>query len=153
MVEKRGITKTEIYDITEWDSVNWGKAIKFIDGLNLPIENKKILELGSRNGGMSLFFSNRGGYCVCTDLNIPGEKAEAKHKKWHVENRIKYAAIDATDMPKDYRIYFDYVTFKSVLGGIGSYGNIEKERLAVINIHNVLRDDGYVVFIENMKAS
>ena len=78
----------EIKGITEWDSINWGKAISFIDRAidkhDIPIEGKTGLEIGSRNGGMSLFFARREANCVCTDLKPPGQKAEEKHAKWTV---------------------------------------------------------------------
>ncbi|MCR5249752.1 MAG: class I SAM-dependent methyltransferase [Lachnospiraceae bacterium] len=147
------LSKAEIYDITEWDSVNWGKAISFINDLDLPIEGKKVLELGSNNGGMSLFFAKRGAKCTCTDLKIPGEGAEAKHKKWHVDGNISYAALDATDYPEEYRDSFDIITFKSVLGGIGSDKNIAREKQMVREIGKALKAGGYVVFIENLRST
>ncbi|WP_158589528.1 class I SAM-dependent methyltransferase [Butyrivibrio sp. CB08] len=149
------LSNEELLDITEWDTVNWGKAIKWIDGLNLDINGKKVLEMGARNGGMSLYFANRGAFCTCTDLFIPGEKAKNKHRKWKVDNRISYAALDATEdkIPEKYINSFDIVTFKSVLGGVGSYENVDNEKKMVELIGRVLTDNGIVVFIENMKAS
>lgn len=145
--------RSEIIDITEWDSVNWGKALACIERLGLPIEGKNVLEIGSRNGGMSLFFAKRGATCLCTDLFVPGDAAKAKHKKWNVEDRIKYAALDATQIPDDFENSFDIITFKSVLGGVGSHKNIKKEKKMVEEIKKSLKDGGYVVFVENMKAT
>ena len=54
------MTGSELKDITEWDTVNWGKAIKYIEKLCLPIKECQVLEIGSRNGGMSLFFCKSG---------------------------------------------------------------------------------------------
>ena len=93
------VSNEELKDITEWDSINWGKAISFINQQDIPIKGKTVLEIGSRNGGMSLFFALRGATCVCTDLNIPGQKAEEKHAKWNVRDRIAYAALDANTPP------------------------------------------------------
>ena len=45
IVEK--LTRKEIVDITEWDAINWGKAISFIESLHLPIRDKLVLERGS----------------------------------------------------------------------------------------------------------
>ena len=57
------VNREEINDITKWDSINWGKAISFIDRFitrqNIQIKDRTILEIGSRNGGMSLFFALR----------------------------------------------------------------------------------------------
>lgn len=133
--------------------MNWGKAIKFIDKLCLPIEECHILEIGSRNGGMSLFFANRGGVCLCTDIKEPGEKAKEKHRKYKVSDRIEYKIVDATQIPNEYEHSFEIVTFKSVLGGIGSFKNIAKEQMVVESIKHALKKDGYVIFIENMQST
>lgn len=55
------IRSKEISDVIEWDVVNWGKFLKFIEKQNIEISDKHILELGARRGGLSLYFANRGG--------------------------------------------------------------------------------------------
>ena len=147
------MTGSELKDITEWDTVNWGKAIKYIEKLCLPIKECQVLEIGSRNGGMSLFFANRGGRCLCTDIKEPGNKAKDKHRKYNVSDRIEYKTLDATQIPNNYENMFEIVTFKSVLGGIGSYDNIVNEQMVVEGIKHVLKKNGYVVFIENMQST
>lgn len=43
-------------DVIEWDIVNWWKFIEFIDQSGIGFEGKKILDIGGRNGGLSLYF-------------------------------------------------------------------------------------------------
>ena len=48
-------------DIIEWDIVNWWRFIEFIDQSGIGFEGKKILDIGGRNGGLSLYCALRGG--------------------------------------------------------------------------------------------
>ena len=56
-------------------------------------------------------------------------------------------------LPPEYEGKFDIITFKSVLGGIGSYGNIEREKKVVEAVKFMLKDNGYLILIENMQAT
>ena len=50
------ITKLRNKDIIEWDVVNWSKALTFWEKYSKPITGgSKVLEIGSRNGGLSLY--------------------------------------------------------------------------------------------------
>ena len=41
-------------EIIEWDVINWGKFIDFIESANIDFNGKKVLEVGARDGGLSL---------------------------------------------------------------------------------------------------
>lgn len=145
--------KQIVSDIIEWDSVNWAKFLDFIDDANMDFQGKRVLALGERNGGMSLFFALRGAEVLCTDLKGPTEKARILHRKYGVDSRVRYAALDAIHISQEYDGQFDVVTFKSVFGGIGSHDSYEKQGECVESICRVLRPTGYAVFAENMKAT
>ena len=62
-------------DIIEWDIVNWWRFIEFIDQSGIEFEGKKILDIGGRNGGLSLYCALRGGTVICSDYNGPTPQA------------------------------------------------------------------------------
>ena len=63
-------------DIIEWDVRNWGKVIDFIEDSQLEFKEKSVLELGARNGGLSLYYALKGAKVLCSDLNGPTKKAQ-----------------------------------------------------------------------------
>ena len=140
-------------DIIEWDSVNWAKFLTFIDESEIDFQGKKVLAIGERNGGMSLFFALKGAEVFCTDCSGPTEKAHALHKKYGVDSQIQYAAVNAVNISEKYNGQFDIVTFKSVLGGIGLNNNYEAQEQCVASIDRVLKRKGFCVFAENMRGS
>ena len=142
-----------VSDIIEWDSVNWAKFLDFIDSANMDFQGKRILALGERNGGMSLFFALRGAEVLCSDLKGPTENARALHRKYGVDSHVHYAAVDAVHIPRDYDGQFDVVTFKSVFGGIGRHDSYDHQGQCVDSIYRVLRPRGCVDFAENMRAT
>src|SRR5688572_4503524 len=99
-------------DIVDWDIVNWLKAIKYWEN-NFPIGNKKhrCLELGANQGGLSLWLASHKNSVLCSDIKSPKKYASVIHKKYDFAASIKYAAIDATNIP--YENHFDIITFKS----------------------------------------
>ena len=147
------LNQIPIKDIIEWDTINWGKLISFIDANRIDFTTKQILEIGANNGGISLFCASRGGKVVCSDLNGPTEKAKDLHKKYGLEHSITYEAIDALNIPDKYNSHFDIIIFKSVLGGIGHNNNIERQKLFVENVYRSLKKDGILIFAENMKST
>ena len=74
-------------DIVEWDVVNWSRAISFWekDIHDKDLTGKKVLDIGGRNGGISLFFALKGCNVICSDINKDGfQKARALHEKYNV---------------------------------------------------------------------
>lgn len=133
----------------EWDYYAWGEALKYWDSI-LPsdLSGKKVLELGGRHGGLSLFFARKGATVICSDLHGPSVDAKNLHKNFP---NISHEAIDATNIP--YEDEFDYIVFKSVLGGVGYDGNTENQVRCLHSINKSLKENGLLLFCENSKAS
>ena len=110
--------KEFMQDVIEWDIKNWWRAISFWEEV-YPMQDlsgKKVLDIGGRNGGLSLYFALKGADVICSDIREDGfAKARELHKKYNVQQKVTYEAIDATNIP--YKEYFDIICFKSVLGG------------------------------------
>lgn len=140
-------------DIIEWDVRNWGKVIDFIEDSQLEFKEKSVLELGARNGGLSLYYALKGAKVLCSDLNGPTKKAHELHKRYGVDEFVEYAAIDATNIPDQYKGKFDYITFKSVIGGIGSWNDLKAQKRCVACCYKCLKPGGRLIFADNMKAS
>lgn len=142
-------------DIIEWDVLNWGRFIDFIEEHSMDFEGKTVLEVGARNGGLSLYFALKGAKVVCSDLNGPTEQAHRLHERYgeKVCDLIDYAEIDATDIPDEYWGKFDYITFKSVIGGIGSWNDIEGQKSCIACCKKCLKPGGRLIFVDNMVAS
>ncbi len=110
-----------IEEIIEWDTPNWSTALNYwTNHTQQNITSSQALEIGSANGGVSLWAALQGMNVLCTDLNGASDKAIQKHHRYGVADQIKYAAVDAMNIP--YQEKFDVVLFKSVLGGIGGIG-------------------------------
>ena len=137
-------------DIVEWDIKNWSCAPEFwLANTQLNLSQCYALDLGSRNGGTSLFLALKGMTVVCSDLNEPSDKAKSLHKKYDVALRVSYAAINTMSIPyPDNR--FDVVVFKSVLGALKTYPNQAK---MIQEIYRVLKPAGELWFAENLVAS
>lgn len=113
-------------DVIEWDVVNWSRAVSFWPLDELAGKSLRVLELGARRGGLSLLFAQMGiadddGIIICSDLTGPSADARVLHEKYHAEDRVSYAAVDAVKF--DERDAYDVICFKSVLGGIGYNDN------------------------------
>lgn len=144
---------TAVHDIIEWDVKNWSTSLDFwLKQSSLNLTNGKGLELGSRNGGLSLWLALKGCQVVCSDIHGPTEKAKQLHESYGISDRIQYSNIDATSIPYDDHT-FDVVVFKSILGGVGAFNNLEAQKKAMKEIHRVLKPNGELFFAENLLAS
>jgi SAM-dependent methyltransferase len=141
-------------DIIEWDVSTWKHALFFWDEVINELKNRnlKVLELGSRNGGISLYFALNGFNVVCSDLKGPTEKAYLLHKRYNVDKNIEYKDVDATNICFSDNS-FDVIVFKSILGGIGRNQNKQLQQKVFNEIHRVLKDNGLFLFAENLVAS
>lgn len=137
-------------DIIQWDVLSWKKAIDFWEENISWDKVTNVLEIGARDGGLSLWLVLKNKNVICSDISN-SEKAIQLHKKYHVDYLVSYQDIDATNIP--YENYFDVVIVKSVLGGIGSYGNNNSQQKAIQEIHKSLKKGGKFLFAENLKAS
>lgn len=138
-------------DIIQWDIKSWSKALEYWEN---TIEWSKIqngLELGGRQGGLSLWLALKGKQTICSDLHDVKSTAEKLHLKYHVTSLVAYQDIDATNIP--YENYFDIIVFKSIIGGIGSNDNYKIQQKVFNQIYKALKPGGKLLFAENLIAS
>lgn len=149
--------KKEFYRaVVEWDTINWAAAVDFWHiNARLRSQTLNILEIGARNGGLSLLFAKLNNSdkttITCSDLNSPKDNAQVLHHQFNVEQKITYKALNALDL-NETNVY-DIICFKSVLGGIGHDDNPEAQKKAICNIYRALKPGGYLLFAENLIAS
>jgi len=140
-----------IKDFIQWDVRSWSKALYFWEE-NIAWDTiQNGLELGSRNGGLSLWLALKGKTMVCTDLMDVKTMAEPLHKKNSVTTLIRYEDIDASNIP--YENCFDVIVFKSIIGGIGRNNNYEIQQKVFNEIYKALKPGGKLLFAENLIAS
>lgn len=83
-------------DIIEWDIPNWSVALDYWPKFTIQNASSiNALELGSRNGGLSLWAALNGMKILCTDIERPTNRAIEKHRSYGVSDRIKYKALNA----------------------------------------------------------
>ena len=140
-------------DIIEWDVETWKIALHFWDNvLGGGISGLKALEIGARNGGLTLYLALKGCNTVCSDLAGVTEEAKVLHKRYKVEHLVSYAKVDATDIRYPNNC-FDIVAFKSVLGGIGRNDNKSAQQKAINEIYRILKPNGLFLFAKNLIGS
>jgi SAM-dependent methyltransferase len=144
---------TEIY--FQWDIRNWSKALpcweKALDALPPATTPRKALELGGREGGLSLWLAKKGFRVICSDLSGAETTALPLHTQQGVTAQITYADIDATQIP--FENEFDVIIFKSIIGGIGRNNNKEIQQQVFTQIYKALKPGGKLLFAENLTAS
>lgn len=134
----------------EWDVVNWRRSLAFIEPELEKGVNRKALEVGGRDGGMSLLLARYGWQVTCSDLNGPSDKALELHKNHEVSHLIHYAELDIVNPTIDEQ--FDLVIFKSVMGGVTSADD-KYRRVMLDNIDQLLKPGGQLLFLENLSGS
>jgi SAM-dependent methyltransferase len=141
-----------LQDIIQWDVRNWAKALLFWEKAvawhRIP---GPCLEIGAREGGLSLWLAQKGMKVICSDLERTEATASALHKKYGVGPRIQYLDIDATNIP--FENHFGLVVFKSVLGALGYGGAKNRQTTAMNEIFKALKPGGKLLFAENLKAT
>lgn len=140
-------------EIIQWDVATWAHGLRFWDERMGDLGGKLGLELGSGNGGLSLFLALQGCHVVCSDLKRPDARASQLHRRYGIDDLIEYGCVDARCIPHP-DSSFDVVALKSVLGalGTGEYP-LEPQRRALAEIHRVLRPGGCFLFAENMRGT
>lgn len=141
-------------DILQWNVRAWSSALCFWNSkLNQdPYGEAYCLELGARDGGLSLFLALKGFRIVCTDVRDDFERAQKLHKKYSVLDRIDYRQVDATQIPYPDDT-FDIVAFKSMLGGIAYAKGLDSQQKVICEIVRVLKPGGCMIFAENLAGS
>ncbi len=146
------ITAPTLQDYFQWDVENWSIAITlWTQAVEKRGPGLQCLEIGAREGGLSLWLAWQGHSVICSDLESPKRTASPLHKKYGVEHRMAYASIDATQIP--YENHFDIIVMKSILGVIGGFGNHGKQQEAVASAYKALKPGGVLLFAENLKGS
>lgn len=137
--------------IIQWDVKSWSKALTYWDK-NVDWDRvENALELGGREGGLSLWLALKGKKVVCSDLRDVKLTAEKLHLSYGVADLIEYRDIDATNIP--YENHFDLVVFKSIIGGIGKNNGIANQKKVFKEIYKALKPGGKLLFAENLTAS
>jgi SAM-dependent methyltransferase len=145
------MNKQTIQDIIQWDVQSWQKALLFWEDDVRFNSDMQALELGGRQGGLSLWLALKGIQATCSDLEKVEETASILHEKYAVRYLVIYQDIDATNIP--YENHFDVIVFKSIIGGIGSNDNLENQKETFRQIYKALKPGGKLLFAENMVAS
>jgi len=138
-------------DIIQWDIRSWSKALALWDSEIDWSSVQNSLELGGREGGLSLWIAMKGKLVVCSDLHDVKTTAEPLHLKYQVDHLITYQDIDATAIP--YENHFDIIAFKSIIGGIGTNDNPARQQHVFREIYRALKPGGKLLFAENLIAS
>lgn len=150
-MKKQQLSKEQIKAIIQWDVNSWSKALHYWEE-NVDWDTvKNGLELGGREGGLSLWLGSKGINMVCSDLVNVKEIAEPLHIKHEITNFVRYEDIDATNIP--YENHFDVILFKSIIGGIGSNDNYAIQQKVFKEIYKALKPGGKLLFAENLVAS
>ena len=145
------MTSDTLEDIIQWDIKSWARVLSYWDKKTDWDKVHNCLELGGREGGLSLWLALKGKTTVCSDLKDVKQTAENLHLRYSVNSLIKYQDIDATNIP--YENYFDIIIFKSIIGGIGRNNNLEKQQNVFDEIYKALQPGGKLLFAENHIAS
>lgn len=145
--------RQSLSDIIQWDVATWKDGLLFWDRKVEDFDGRLGLELGSRDGGLSLFLALKGCRVICSDLNGPTPRAKELHCKYGVDDLVSYECIDARTIPFAIE-HFDLVVLKSVLGALpNADDNLAAQREAVAEIHRVLKPGGRLLIAENMRGS
>lgn len=147
----RTLTKEELKDIIQWDIKTWSQALAFWEANSDSFKGKKVLAIGERGGGLSLYFALHGATVICTDYNSFPESTRELHQKYGVNQQISYLeGVDASSLVQFENEQFDIVVFKSVLGALSKK---EKQQASFDAIHRVLKSDGTLLFAENLEGA
>jgi len=115
----------------------------------MPFKGRNILELGGKNASLSLWAAEKGGLVTCSD--IVGFENQYSQKVNPIEKgSIRYEIIDALDI--GLKETYDFILFKSMLGGIGRVGSEKLQMDVMRQVHKSLKKGGEVLFIENMRG-
>jgi SAM-dependent methyltransferase len=138
-------------DVFQWDVRNWSGAAdlwaKHLKGKH----QLNCLEIGSHQGGLSLWLALQGHKILCTDLESPMLRALDLHKNYDVLDLVSYAALDALELKE--KDHYDVIIFKSVLGGVGRDERLDRQQAMIAAIYRALKPGGVLLFAENLRAS
>ena len=145
------MTADQLKDIIQWDVRTWSKALQFWEDEVDWSKVKRAMELGGREGGLSLWLAQKGIQVLCTDYKDSEQTASPLHQKHGQTDKITYQDIDATNIP--FENEFDCIVFKSIIGGIARGDNKEIQHQVFKQIHKALKPGGVLLFAENLSSS
>lgn len=152
------LDKLPVEGIIEWDVLNWSELISLWTPYVQQIpKNAKVLAIGERGGGLSLWLALLGYNVVCTDVVDISNKAAVLHKNYNVADKIIYKQLDIVNdsLVEEY----DLIIAKSVLGGVkekrddANTRNFTVQQKVVANIYNMLKPDGIFLSAENLQGN
>ena len=140
-----------VKEAIQWDVRNWSKALYYWEEHVNWDRVQNCLELGGREGGLSLWLALKGKQVVCSDVGDVHQSASTLHARYQVSERVRYESIDAMDIP--YEDHFDLIVFKSILGVIGRNDHIAHQYRAMEQVYKALKPGGQLIFAENLSGS
>jgi len=145
------IEQVDLKSCFEWDVESWSRAVHvWRTGLERLPSSATGLDIGGRNGGLTLFLvKEKGISMVCSDLSNPKDHAIKLHKQKNITDKVAYAAVDCTNISYEDNT-FDIVVFKSVIGALGDFN---RQQQAINEMHRVLKPGGVLLFAENQEAT
>ena len=141
-------SKKELEDIIQWDIRNWSNVLPYWEEHFDFKPNSKVLALGEREGGLSLYFSKKGCQVICSDYNDLPKGTKLLHKSYGVSERIEYLKLDMRSIDLESE-KFDAVVFKSVIGALK---NKAEQQAALEEVYRVLKPGGMLLMAENLEG-
>jgi SAM-dependent methyltransferase len=136
--------------IIGWDIANWSNFLPFCERfLEAYPAGRQALEVGARQGGLSLYLALKGYDVVCSDIETPELAAWPLHARHGAAAKITYRALDVLAPPYP-AATFDLIIFKSVLHALPQ---ARLQAQALKELHRLLRPGGLLLFAENLRAS
>ena len=149
MQNKISIATTK--EIIAWDVKTWAKVLPFWEKNYEITPGLKVLSIGEREGGVSLYFALKGCNVICTDFREFPDSIYEFHKKHEVTGNVSYVNdVDARNLHQFEDGEFDIVVFKSVIGALHEK---EYQMKAFDEMYRVLKTDGALLFAENLKGT
>lgn len=140
----------QLNDIINWDVETWKDVLPYWkDKLSDYDKSSAVcIEIGARDGGISLWMAMNGFQVTCSDIHYDLEDAKKLHQKYGISNNVVYQKIDLLDWNE--KNTYDVIIVKSVLGALQNEKRIET---ALKNIYGNLKEGGILLFAENSKAT
>ena len=140
-------------DVLGWDVITWSPTIDYWQrAATIDFAHSRALEVGAGDsGGLSLWLALQGCDVLCTTPGGVSDRVRAVHQRYGVAERIRYQSLDVLELPEHEA--FDVIAFKSVLGGIGTGGSFERQRQALMRLHDALKQGGNLLFAENLAGT
>jgi len=144
------LTAELLKDIIQWDIEVWKNTLTVWQKFLPNNKNLKVLCIGEREGGLSLWFALQGFEVTCSDYKLKADKSLPLHKKYESGSlNINYKQLDVLNLDLQTDAY-DIIAFKSVLGGLSTEANVIK---AISELNRTLKPGGQIYFAENIKSS